>query len=176
MKAYHGDVSLKEKFMERVRKHRELDELHKGAMSGRSDDGTFRGCAVVCTMETYNHAAYETEIGVPRLLSKVGDQFMHWLLVDPEAGVIRHAKSEQTKKAVQDVAALYVKKIAGETVTLEQWEAVRTYTWSRFSAAAGRIYYYQGFYRGTEAYGKARIRQAEKLIELMKAATVIAPA
>ena len=59
-------------------------------------------------------------------LSKVGDKFLHWLLIDPQDGVIKYAKTDRTKKAIQDVADLYVKKIAGEVVEADEWKKART--------------------------------------------------
>src|SRR5690348_11350270 len=40
-------------------------------------------------------------------LSNVWDQFMQWLLVDAEHGVIKYAKSDRSKKVIQGVADLY---------------------------------------------------------------------
>ena len=56
MKAYHNQIEIKNKFVERVKAHRAADELVKMATKGRQADGTFKGCAVVCTLEVYNHA------------------------------------------------------------------------------------------------------------------------
>ena len=128
--------------MNRVRAHREADELIHGTYW---EDG--KGCAVGCTIHGRNHAAYEAELGIPEVLawledgifeglengrakawpeefleavqvgadlSMVWPRFAHWLLVDPEHGVIRHTKTDRTRKAIEDVAALYQRWISGE--------------------------------------------------------------
>ncbi len=156
--AYHNSPELKEKFLARVRAHRAADELIKGATEGRRADGSFKGCAVVCTLARYKHAGYETELGVPRILARledgiferlpdanaldwpeqflsaipvgadltqVADRFLLWLLVDETDGVILFAKTARVKKAIQAVADLYVKKLAGERVTRETWQSAR---------------------------------------------------
>ena len=53
-------------------------------------------------------------------------QFFHWLLVDPEDGVIQYAqdeKEEQVKEAILSVADLYSRVMKGQEVTNEQWSA-----------------------------------------------------
>jgi hypothetical protein len=55
-------------------------------------------------------------------LSLVTAKFFVWLLVDPEDGIIKFARPDG-KKAIQKVADLYLKKIAGKTVTEKQWRA-----------------------------------------------------
>ena len=52
-------------------------------------------------------------------------KFLHWLLVDPNDGVIKFAKNDNVRKAIQAVADLFEKKMAGKLVTPEQWEVVR---------------------------------------------------
>ena len=52
-------------------------------------------------------------------------KFLHWLLVDPNDGVILLAKKDNVRKAIQAVADLFEKKMAGKLVTPEQWEVVR---------------------------------------------------
>src|SRR5579863_10160721 len=148
MIAYHNDPKIKETYLTRVREHRAQDQLVQGY--GYWKDG--KGCAVGCTIHGASHAAYETELGIPRLLARledgifealpvepartwpetflnaipvgadlagVGDQFLHWLLADPTDGVLRFAKTEKTRKAIQDVADLYQRKMNGETITAE---------------------------------------------------------
>lgn len=60
MKAFHGDVTIKEKYLTRVRQHREADELMQGT---GWENG--RGCAVGCTLEAYDHGRYPIELGIP---------------------------------------------------------------------------------------------------------------
>lgn len=47
-------------------------------------------------------------------------QFIHWQLVDPEAGVIRVAQ-EGSRRYVERIAALYARLLAGEEVAREEW-------------------------------------------------------
>ena len=60
MKAFHNDPAIKEKYLSRVRAHRAADELIRGT----GWDG-HRGCAIGCTLESYDHARYPIELGVP---------------------------------------------------------------------------------------------------------------
>jgi hypothetical protein len=186
MKAYHGKISVKKKYLARVMAHRKADQLLQGF--GYWEDG--KGCAVGCTIHGRDHAAYETELGIPRMvarledgifeglptaeaqlwperfldgiepgwdLSQVADRFLYWLIADPKDGVIRFAKTDAQRKAISRVGELYGRKVAGEKIELSDWqEARRDSTYAAAAAAA------DGF--------KARIRQSEKLLELLKAA------
>ena len=66
--AFHGDPAIKEKYLSRVRAHRKADNLIRGT----GWDG-HRGCAIGCTLESYNHALYETELGIPRSIARLED-------------------------------------------------------------------------------------------------------
>ena len=68
MIAFHGSQELKDKFLARVRKHREADEL----VQGTGWDG-HRGCAIGCTLENYDHYQYEIELGIPIRLARIQD-------------------------------------------------------------------------------------------------------
>lgn len=68
MKAFHGSQEVKDKYLARVRKHAELDHLIRG--TGWTGE---KGCAVGCTLEAYNHKAYETELGIPEWLAHLED-------------------------------------------------------------------------------------------------------
>ncbi len=229
MKAYRGIQELKMTMVAAAIRHREADRLAQGLGYGKLDaSGKWRGCAVGCTIQTINlkqrrqiwfgdHVAYESELGVPRMLayledgifealpkaaaltwperflqaipvgadlSGVGDRFLHWLLVDPVAGVMQFARTKPARKAIQDVARVYVKKIGGATVARKQWEAVREAAWRAGHAAAA--YAADAATDNTAAAAdaadaaadvgtgkkKARVRQAKKLLELMAAAPV----
>lgn len=138
LRAYHGDPAIKIKYLDRLAEHRRLDNLQKG-MIGEGG----KGCAVWCTLNAYNHQAYEDLLGIPRMLARledgifeslprvrsmewprefleaikpgadlagVGDKFLHWLLIDPDDGVIRFAKTKRSRDAIQTVADLYQRK------------------------------------------------------------------
>lgn len=68
--SFHGDASIKQKYLDRVKKHQELDNI----IQGTGWDGT-KGCAVGCTLENYSHTAYEKELGIPTWLAHVEDKF-----------------------------------------------------------------------------------------------------
>jgi len=68
MLAFHGEAAVQEKYLARVRAHRLADEL----IHGEGWDGQ-RGCAVGCTLEKYDHAAYEIELGIPQMLARLED-------------------------------------------------------------------------------------------------------
>ena len=71
MKAFHGKAAIKRKYLARVREHRRLDHLVQGV--GWESNGTTRGCAVGCTLEKYDHRAYETELGIPEMIARLED-------------------------------------------------------------------------------------------------------
>jgi len=69
-------------------------------------------------------------------LSLVWDRFSVWLLVDEKDGVIRFANNHRTRDAIRGVAALFERRIAGETVTRAEWSEARSSSSSSASAAA----------------------------------------
>ena len=68
MRAFHGDPKVKAEYLKRVRAHRAADQIIHGTYW---KDG--KGCAVGCTVHSSSHAAYETELGIPRLLARLED-------------------------------------------------------------------------------------------------------
>lgn len=56
-------------------------------------------------------------------------QFMHWMLVDPEDGVINYTEEDRTKKVIRDVAALYVRLLNKGGIIIDEW-------YSAYAAAA----------------------------------------
>lgn len=74
MQAFHNDDKIKQKYLSRVKRHRELDNIIQG--TGWNGE---RGCAVGCTLENYNHAAYEKELGMPEWLARVEDTIFEGL-------------------------------------------------------------------------------------------------
>ena len=68
LKAYHGKIETKKFYVNRMKQHIKADEL----VRGNAWDGE-KGCAVGCTLNKYNHKAYETELGIPEWLAKVED-------------------------------------------------------------------------------------------------------
>lgn len=66
--AFHNDEKVKEKYVARVRAHKVADEIIKGIYWQNG-----KGCAVGCTIHSNNHADYETELGIPRILARLED-------------------------------------------------------------------------------------------------------
>jgi hypothetical protein len=68
LRAFHNDEAVKEKYLTRVRHHQKMDHLVRGqGWTGK------KGCAVGCTLEKYDHKAYEPELGIPEWLARVED-------------------------------------------------------------------------------------------------------
>lgn len=63
-------------------------------------------------------------------------RFMHWLLADPEHGVIRFA-TDAERPAIEAVAALHVRAINGDVVLDKEWAAARAAAWDAAWDAAG---------------------------------------
>ena len=162
--AFHGKKETKSFYLNRVKEHRIKDELLQRATG---ENG--KGCAVWCTLNKYEHASYETELGIPIVLARLEDgifealsveksqkwperflkaikpgadlsmvwpKFAHWLLINRENGVIRHAKQKPTKKAIQDVAELYQRWIKGDKPTTEEWLVSRSAAYAAAAADA----------------------------------------
>src|ERR1700737_2945176 len=68
MLSFHSQQSIKDFYLARVRAHREADEIIHGTYW---ENG--KGCAVGCTVHSDSHAAYETELGIPRILARLED-------------------------------------------------------------------------------------------------------
>jgi len=68
MRAFHGSVAIKEKYVARVKAHAEADKIVKGKYW---ENG--KGCAVGCTIEGTEHSRYETELGIPAAIAHVED-------------------------------------------------------------------------------------------------------
>ena len=208
--AYNGNPATKRKYLGRVRRHRELDQLVQGY--GYWEDG--RGCAVGCTIHSGNHSAYETELGIPRQLAYLEDRlfenlpvelarqwperflsaikpgadlslvlpkFMVWMLSDQVDGVIRFAKREATRAAIQGVSALFVRWAAGDKPATSEWESARKIAYAAYAAytaadytaaytAAYAAYDAAAAYAAAAARSKHYQKMADKLIELLKAA------
>ena len=145
LKAYHGSPEIKAKYLARVRRHREADELIKGQYWRNG-----KGCAVGCTLEERfaeaRHAAYETDLGIPVALARLEDSIFEGL---PNAAA--QAWPERFLSAIQPGADL--SGVADQFVVL----LMATYA---TAAKAGLAY---------EA-AAARIWQADVLVVLLEAA------
>jgi len=146
MRAYHNDPKVKAKYVNRMKRHIKSDEVKQGV---GYENG--RGCAVGCTLNGYDHKAFEDELGVPEALawllddlkdapqfaldfleaipvgadlSLIAPKFNLWLLKDKEHGVYQYADAKG-KKAINGVAKLLRRQIAGVKVRGSTWEKAR---------------------------------------------------
>jgi hypothetical protein len=148
--AFHGDESIKLKYLVRVRAHRLADQIVKGQYW---ENG--KGCAVGCTLHSGNHADFETELGIPGQLAYLQDvlfenlpidearmfpehflesipvgadlypafwKFMLYLLLDDVYGLNR---VEENKEILRQAAVLYERAIDGEEILLDDYRAER---------------------------------------------------
>lgn len=69
MLAFHNNKAVKKKYLDRVNAHQLADEIMQGY--GYWNNG--KGCAVGCTLHSGDHGAYETELGIPRILARLED-------------------------------------------------------------------------------------------------------
>ncbi len=204
MQTFHNDPSIKQKYIERLELHRAHDEIVKGIYW---ENG--KGCAVGCTIHGSDYAAYERELGIPRVIARLEDrifeglpnqiakdfplrflnsvpvgvdlsiafyQFMHWLLVDKEDGVINFVKNSKLIDSIKKVSELFEKKLAGENVTEKEWDdtgnavydgAEDAYADSFHSCDADDFAYSYDAASYTAAVELVRMKQADKLIELI---------
>ena len=85
MQAFHNDPAIKAFYLARVAAHRDADEIRHGYYW---EGG--KGCAVGCTLHSSDHAAYELELGIPRILARLEDGIFE-SLASPEDQVWPHA-------------------------------------------------------------------------------------
>jgi len=74
LRAFHDSAELKQHYLDRVRRHREADNLVQGT---GWENG--RGCAVGCVLEAYDHSRYPSELGIPRVLAHLEDRLFERL-------------------------------------------------------------------------------------------------
>ncbi len=114
-------------------------------LQDRMFEGLEVGKAKAWTERFYN------AIPVGADLDLVVPRFMHWMMTDPE-GIRKHA-DHQGLKAIDTVADLYERRLKGDTISIEEWEAA---AWAAEAAARAAAYE----------------RMADKLIELIETAPV----
>src|SRR6266404_5136658 len=76
MQAFHNDPAIKAKYLARLAEHHQLDQIIQG--TGFDHEGN-HGCAVGCTLDNYDHKAYETELGLPMWLAYLEDKIFEGL-------------------------------------------------------------------------------------------------
>lgn len=77
--AFHGDPAVKEKYVRRVLDHQRLDQIIQRVSW---DPGTYKGCAVGCTLHKYDHLAYERELGIPLTIAHLEDVIFESLPIE----------------------------------------------------------------------------------------------
>jgi hypothetical protein len=228
MIAFHGDSNTKAKYVERVKAHAAADEIIHGQyweagkgcavgctihgsdhrryekelgvplMLARLEDRIFEGMTNGDAKEFPLRFLSAIEPGAD--LSLVWHQFAHWLLVDPQDGVIKYAKTDKTKDAIQLVAELYDRAARGLLVEKKEWQRARGVAAAAYAAAyaayaaadaadAADAAYAADAAADAAAYAdaadaayaaayadaarrKSYKRQADKLVELLAAAPV----
>ena len=244
MRAYHGNHELKERFVAEIERHRAADQIAQGHYWS-NNRGCAVGCSINSLMRIGDgarakrdplhflrerigtktqrqirhnqHTAYESLIGVPRILAKLEDgifeglpierarvwpgefaaailvgadlslvwpRFAVWLLVDAEHGVIRHAKTDKAREAIQQVATLHQQVVEGKTVDIATWRTAQSAAAAAADAAAAYAYaaaaaayaaadaaayaYADADAAADAARQQARIAQANKLLQLLQ--------
>lgn len=74
--SWHNDPQLKQKYIDRVRAHRLADNLIQGT---GWDNGNGKGCAVGCTLESYDHTRFPNELGLPIWIAHLEDSIFEGL-------------------------------------------------------------------------------------------------
>ncbi len=161
MIAFHGDPSIKAKYLDRLHWHRLADEI----VQGTGFDGR-RGCGVGCTLDSYDHSRYPAELGIPLSLAFLEDaiheglpdpdfkdwpslflasipvgadlalveyRFKIWLLTCPQLGLESNALPDG-KAAIGTVVALLERMVLNDPPTADQWSAARSAAESAESA------------------------------------------
>ncbi len=97
-------------------------------------------------------------------LSLVWPKFAVWLLVDEVDGVIKFARTDQQRDAIQNVANLYTLVIEGRKVPTSTWQSAAAAAYADGTAAAAAAYAAYAY-----AYATAKtnhyIKIADKLIQ-----------
>ena len=149
MKAFHNNPAIKQKYLDRVRAHAAADEIIKGH---HWQNG--KGCAVGCTIHSGDHAAFETDLGIPQLLARLEDrlfegmpndaaklwpeEFLSAINVGADLSKIwpkfalwlivdpKHGVIKYNDSpAITAVADLFKRTINNEIVTIQEWQVAR---------------------------------------------------
>ena len=220
MKAFHGDPKVKEKYVGRVKAHRKADQIIKGQY-WEEGKGCAVGCTIHgsdhqayetelgipvelaylqdCLFEDLPNEEAQNfpvdfleSIPVGADLDLVLHQFLYWLLVDPQDGVIQYAQGEgkgRVKEVILSVSDLHNRIIKGREVTNEQWVAAGDAAedadiggWAAWTASdAARVTGWDASWdaswdaarAATGSFHGAIKRQKEKLLELLAGESVL---
>lgn len=190
MVSFHGEQKIKDAHLAQLRVHAAADEIiqgtywengkgcdtgcsfHSGDHSqweiqlgipriiGKLRDRIFEGLPSRDAKDFPIVVSTATPVG--KDLQPVWRKLLMWILTDAENGVIKHAKTDRTRKAIQAVHDLLEKSLT-ENVTEEQFREVRY-----AAAAAG----YAAAAADAAGYARTKtyIAMRDKLIELLIAA------
>jgi len=149
MLAFHNKKEVKQFYLDRIKLHQELDEIHQGEYVNEKEK---KYCAVGCTLHSSNHQSYETELGIPVILARLEDKifeglpkhrmktwpyefisvikigadlsgvwpkFAVWLLTDDKHGVLQYIKNQEQKTAINRVSDYYSRH---KEITDQEWK------------------------------------------------------
>jgi hypothetical protein len=74
MQAFHNDPAIKQRYVDRLIRHAQADELVQGTGWKHG-----KGCAVGCTLEAYQHSLYPTELGILEEFAHLEDRIFEGL-------------------------------------------------------------------------------------------------
>lgn len=154
--AYHNDPKIKAKYLRRVRAHMRADQLVQDY--GYWEDG--KGCAVSCTIHSSDHAAYETELGIPKSLALLEEtlfegmgkaaarvwpeRFLKAIPVGADLSLVparlivwilddlaeKQSEFAEVAAACSEVAGLYRRRVASDEPESSAWSAAESAAWS----------------------------------------------
>lgn len=81
MITFHNNKKIKTKYLNRLKACAKADELIQGV---GWENG--KGCVIGCTLESYDHSGFETELGIPECLARLEDD------------IFEHLKNSDAKK------------------------------------------------------------------------------
>ena len=188
-------IALKKVYVQRVKMHIELDEIihgrywenGKGCAVGctihgsdhsayerelgiprilaRLEDRIFEGMRNGDSKEFPLRFLSAIEPGAD--LSLVWYQFAHWLLVDPEDGVIKYAKTDKSKNAITEVASLFNRAQRGLTVERAEWDGARRNAYAAYADADAAYAAYAAADAAYAAADKELTFFADKVVDIL---------
>jgi hypothetical protein len=191
--SFHGDQKIKDAHVNRLQIHHDQDEFVQGKY-WENGKGCDTGCAFHSDNRSLwaSELGIPLQIGylrerifeslpnseakdfplacskatpVGKNLNPVWKKFIIWVLTDPTYGVLQYAKTDEQRKAIQDVADAYTTWLTAEVPT-ETWQQLRRAA-AAYAAAA---------YAAYAAYARREKRNAismafrNKLIQLLQEA------
>jgi hypothetical protein len=157
LRAFHNLQAIKDRDTAQALAHYRADEIIQGTYWEAG-----KGCDTGCHLHSSDHGAWETELGIPRIIGRLRDrifegltnreardfvltvaeipvgadlsgvyaQFAHWMLT----------QLAPLNPAVQPVADLYGRQLAGETITRDEWLYAAAYAAAAYAYADADAY------------------------------------